>query len=205
MAPTGSILTVVVNGTNTGPGPVSGLSSASGLSTLLNVSPCERARHPARTWSPRARPSLRGDLAGASVTPAGTWAYPSPQSVPTTLASASQIGAPHRHTSWRGEALEARQCRTRIWVFARPSSGRCALVYWADRGGVAGVDLETAGSQLRIGSLRTLIATPILGLFDSRPHYDVTHDGQAFLLRQSAGGKPPAITVMVNWTEKLKK
>jgi Tol biopolymer transport system component len=79
------------------------------------------------------------------------------------------------------------------------------LVYWAVPAGVASVDLETSGSPLRIGSPKTLIATPILPLFDSRSHYDVTRDGQHFLLRQPAGAKPSAITVMVNWTEKLKK
>ncbi len=79
------------------------------------------------------------------------------------------------------------------------------LVYWAVPGGVANVDLETSGSQLRIGTTRTLIATRILALFDSRSQYDVTRDGQHFLLRQPLGGKPPAVTVMVNWTEKLRK
>jgi hypothetical protein len=87
-------------------------------------SPCERARLFATTWSPRARPSLRGGPDVASATTAGTWAYPSRRSAPTTLTSASRIEAPHRHTSWRGEASEARQCRTRIWVCARACSGR---------------------------------------------------------------------------------
>jgi hypothetical protein len=87
-------------------------------------SPCEHARHDAPTWSPRARPALRADLAVASVTRAGTWACPSPPSGPTTLACASQTRAPHRRTAWRGEALEDCQCRTRIWVCARSCSGR---------------------------------------------------------------------------------
>jgi len=80
-----------------------------------------------------------------------------------------------------------------------------SLVYWKDRGGIAGVDVETAGSSLRIGPLKTLIATPVLGLFDSRPHYDARRDGRGLLLRQPAGNKPPAITVMVNWMEKWQK
>jgi hypothetical protein len=79
------------------------------------------------------------------------------------------------------------------------------VVYWAVPAGVAGVDLETSKSPLRIGSPKTLIATPILPLFDSRSHYDVMRDGQHFLLRQPAGARPPAITVMVNWTAKLKQ
>jgi hypothetical protein len=35
------------------------------------------------------------------------------------------------------------------------------LVYSSVPGGVAGVDLEGSGSPLRVGSLKTLVATPI--------------------------------------------
>ena len=62
-----------------------------------------------------------------------------------------------------------------------------------------------AQDPLQRDALKTHTPTPILNLIDGRTHYDVTRDGQHFLLRQPAGAKPPAITVMVNWTEKLKK
>jgi serine/threonine protein kinase/Tol biopolymer transport system component len=84
------------------------------------------------------------------------------------------------------------------------SDGR-ELVYWALSGGVASVDLGVSGTSLRVGVPKTLISTPILNLIDGRTHYDVTRDGRRFLLRQPAGPQRPAITVMVNWTEKLKK
>jgi hypothetical protein len=42
-------------------------------------------------------------------------------------------------------------------------------------------------------------------LIDGRPHYDVTRDGERFLVRQLAGPHVPEMTVMINWTEKLKK
>jgi len=90
-------------------------------------------------------------------------------------------------------------------VHARWTQNGRELVYWAIPGGVASVGLDTAGSQLRIGDAATLVATRILALFDSRSHYDVTRDGQRFLLRQPLGAQHPAVTVMVNWREKLKK
>jgi Tol biopolymer transport system component len=83
------------------------------------------------------------------------------------------------------------------------SKGR-ELVYWFVPGGVASVDLEVSGRSLRVSVPKTLISTPILNLIDGRTHFDVTRDGQRFLLRQPAGTQHPAITVMVNWTEKLK-
>ena len=72
-------------------------STASYDSTPSKASSCERAQHGARTWSPRVLPSLRADLAVASVTKAGTWAYPSPPSGPTTLASALPIRTAPAH------------------------------------------------------------------------------------------------------------
>jgi Tol biopolymer transport system component len=85
-------------------------------------------------------------------------------------------------------------------------SGR-ELVYWSDpgRGGVASVDVDLTPSGVRAGTPKPLISTPILNLIDGRPHYDVRRDGQRFLLRQPAGSGPPTITVIVNWSEKLKK
>jgi hypothetical protein len=47
--------------------------------------------------------------------------------------------------------------------------------------------------------------SPILTRFDSRPHEAVTHDGKYFLLRQPVGATPRAITVIVNWSEKVEQ
>jgi hypothetical protein len=81
------------------------------------------------------------------------------------------------------------------------------LVYWADpgQGGASAVDLEFTSTGFRASIPRTLISVPILNLIDGRPHYDVTRDGQRFLLRQPARPQQPAITMIINWTEKLKK
>ncbi len=79
------------------------------------------------------------------------------------------------------------------------------LAYWVLGRGLEAVDLEFIASGFRAGARKTLIATPILGLIDGRTPYDVTRDGQRFLLRQPAGPPGSAMTVMLNWTEKLKK
>jgi serine/threonine-protein kinase len=84
------------------------------------------------------------------------------------------------------------------------SDGR-ELAYWVVPGGVASVNIDVSGTTLRVGVPKALISTPILTLIDGRTHYDVTRDGRRFLLRQPAGAQRPAISVMVNWTEKLKK
>lgn len=77
------------------------------------------------------------------------------------------------------------------------------LVYWAVPGGVNAVDFESDGTTFRVGARRTLIQAPVLSLIDSRPHYDVTRDGQRLLVRQPAGPQGAGIEVILNWTAKL--
>lgn len=67
------------------------------------------------------------------------------------------------------------------------------------------MDLDVSGTSLQVGVPKTLISTRILNLIAGRTHYDVTRDGRRFLLSQPAGAQRPAITVLVNSTEKLKK
>jgi hypothetical protein len=42
-------------------------------------------------------------------------------------------------------------------------------------------------------------------LIDGRTHYDVTRDGQRFLVRQPAGPQGPGLKVILNWTSKLRR
>jgi len=79
------------------------------------------------------------------------------------------------------------------------------LVYWAVPGGINAVAFESDGTSFRIGARRTLIQAPVLSLIDGRTHYDVTRDGQRLLVRQPAGPQGAGITVILNWTEKLKR
>jgi hypothetical protein len=78
------------------------------------------------------------------------------------------------------------------------------LVYWAVPGGVKAVDFTSSESSFRVGSERTLVHTPVLGLIDARPHYDVSRDGARLLVRQPSGPQGPGITVVLNWAERLK-
>jgi len=58
---------------------------------------------------------------------------------------------------------------------------------------------------LRASAPKMRVATPVLTLVDTRTHWDMTRDGQHFLLRQPAGVEQPAFTVILNWQEKLKQ
>ena len=79
------------------------------------------------------------------------------------------------------------------------------LVYWAPPGGLMSVDMELSATGVKAGIPKPLLPVTIPSLIDSRPHYDVTRDGERFLVRQLAGPHVPEMTVMINWTEKLKK
>jgi hypothetical protein len=47
-----------------------------------------------------------------------------------------------------------------------------------------------------------VVSLPVATLNDSRSHYDVTRDGQRFLLRQPAGAPRAPVNVVVNWTQR---
>jgi serine/threonine protein kinase/Tol biopolymer transport system component len=87
----------------------------------------------------------------------------------------------------------------------RWTAGGRELVYDSFGRGLESVDLNFSGSGFRASVPKTLGAPPILGLIDARSAYDVTRDGQRFLLRQPTGPPGSAMTVMLNWTERLKK
>jgi serine/threonine protein kinase/Tol biopolymer transport system component len=78
------------------------------------------------------------------------------------------------------------------------------LFYWAVPGGVNVVDLSFDASGLHAGKPRSIVQAPVLGLTDFRTHYDVTRDGQRFLVRQPAGSPRPAVSIILNWTQRLK-
>jgi eukaryotic-like serine/threonine-protein kinase len=79
------------------------------------------------------------------------------------------------------------------------------IVYWAEFGGLNTVDIKFSDAGFDAGIPRALISTPIPTLLDARTHYDVTRDGRRLLLRQPAGPPGPAISVIVNWTDRLKR
>jgi Tol biopolymer transport system component len=79
------------------------------------------------------------------------------------------------------------------------------LIYWAvPDHGVDAVAFEPLGSTFRVGPRRTLVQPRVLSLIDARTHYDITRDGKRLLVRQPAGPQQAGLSVILNWTEKLK-
>ena len=78
------------------------------------------------------------------------------------------------------------------------------LVYWAVPRGIEAVSFEATGSTFRVGPRRTLVQRAGLSLIDARTHYDITRDGRRLLLRQPAGPQEAGLSVILNWTAKLK-
>jgi Tol biopolymer transport system component len=77
--------------------------------------------------------------------------------------------------------------------------------YWAQPGGIKAVDVDTTSGSVRAGAPRLVIAVRVAELIDGRTHYDVTRDGQRFLLRQPMVAAEPPIGVIVNWMRKLSR
>ena len=79
------------------------------------------------------------------------------------------------------------------------------LMFWAYPAGIASTVLEFSGARFHAPAPQRLIPIPPLTLTDGRPHYDVTRDGQRFLMRQPSGaGRRAAIGVIANWAQRLK-
>jgi eukaryotic-like serine/threonine-protein kinase len=78
------------------------------------------------------------------------------------------------------------------------------LVYWAVPRGIEAVSFEATGSTFRLGPRRTLVQPAVLSLIDAKTHYDITRDGKRLLVRQPAGPQEAGLSVILNWTAKLK-
>jgi eukaryotic-like serine/threonine-protein kinase len=84
------------------------------------------------------------------------------------------------------------------------------LLYLAFDGRLMAVAVTSSGDSVRFGPPQplfhtTLPSSPGLG---TRAEYDVTNDGQRFIVAESRGdttGDTGPITVLVNWTAALKK
>ena len=64
------------------------------------------------------------------------------------------------------------------------------------------VDVTVKGNAIEIGEHRPLFATDLPPILDDP--YDVTSDGQRFLVITRAVPSSPAMTVLVNWPELLR-
>jgi hypothetical protein len=65
------------------------------------------------------------------------------------------------------------------------------------------VDLKTTGSTLEPSAPRELFMLP--GADNSFSPYEVSPDGQRFLIRSPAGQADRTLTVVVNWTGLLRQ
>jgi Tol biopolymer transport system component len=81
------------------------------------------------------------------------------------------------------------------------------LVYWREPGGLMSVALDLSQAPVRIAAPASVISARVLTLIDARPHFDVTRDGQRFLLRQplNPGQAGAMVRVIMNWTGKWKR
>ena len=61
--------------------------------------------------------------------------------------------------------------------------------------------MSASGSRFNVGSVRTLFETQSYGIF---ARYDVSADGQRFVVAHEAGQPTTAITLVVNWVSELK-
>ena len=131
---------------------------------------------------------------GARVSPDGKWiAYASNEAGPFEV-YVQRFLAPGQKT----------KISERSGVHPRWTGDGHEVVYWAEPGGVTSVTLEFAGESFRPSPPHPLITTHILSLMDGRPHYDVTRDGQRFLLRQPTGVSGSSVAAIANWTSRLK-
>ena len=78
------------------------------------------------------------------------------------------------------------------------------LAYLVPNGGIAVTDVALEETSVRVGAPTIVVSTPLLLAIDFRTHYDVTSDGQRFLLRRPTGAASPTLTVMLNWAARLK-
>jgi len=81
-------------------------------------------------------------------------------------------------------------------------------LFYADGGKLMSATVDANGSGVQIGARRELFSFPTALAAIARPGYDVTADGQRFLVLDAVGGAQAAatapLTVVVNWQAALK-
>jgi hypothetical protein len=67
------------------------------------------------------------------------------------------------------------------------------------------VEVETGGPEFRLGNQRLLFEQPYTHAFNAQgsPNYDVSLDGQQFLMVQTGAAGTAELTLVLNWTEEL--
>jgi hypothetical protein len=85
-------------------------------------------------------------------------------------------------------------------------AGGQELFYLADDGQIMSVPVKTSGAELEYGAPKALFKTRMLNRYSLLHEYDVTADGQRFLVGTLIGeSKAAPPTVVLNWAADLKK
>jgi eukaryotic-like serine/threonine-protein kinase len=80
------------------------------------------------------------------------------------------------------------------------------LFYVAADGQMMAIAVKTTGTEFEFGAPRALFKTRMLGWTSNFHEFDVSHDGQRFLIGTLSGeSTAPPPTVILNWTAALKK
>jgi dipeptidyl aminopeptidase/acylaminoacyl peptidase len=142
---------------------------------------------------PVAQPqSPQNNVFSARISPDGRWlAYTSNDSGRQEIYVAPFLGGGGRwqistnggdSTAWRRDGKE--------------------LYYWANDQMLTAVEVDPQGSEFRVGAAKPLfrLSSPALGMA-----YDVTPDGQRFLVNYLPEDTATPLTLVVNWPAELKK
>jgi dipeptidyl aminopeptidase/acylaminoacyl peptidase len=141
---------------------------------------------------PRAWLRTRFDEGDARVSPGGRWvAYVSTESGRREVYVRPFDGG--------GEAI---QISTAGGITPRWRRDGRELYYLAPEGNMMAVSVQD-GAGLRVGTPAHLFHVELAR--DDFGQYDVSADGQRFLVNTGAGSQAPAVTVDVNWTAALGK
>jgi Tol biopolymer transport system component/tRNA A-37 threonylcarbamoyl transferase component Bud32 len=139
--------------------------------------------------------SQKLNTSDAMFSPDGHWVAYSSQESGRNEIFVTQF--PEARGKWQISASGGRQPRWR-------RDGK-AIFFWATDQNFMEAEVETKGGQFQVGAVRPLfkVAMP-LSPFGS-PTYDVTPDGQRFIVNtaNSTGDQP--LTVVTNWTARVKK
>jgi Tol biopolymer transport system component len=80
------------------------------------------------------------------------------------------------------------------------------VIFKDDSNRLESVLLRESGQDLIPQTARVIFDRQVQSIADSRSHYDVSSDGQRFLIRQpAAGADSSTLTVIVNWLAALRK
>jgi hypothetical protein len=80
-----------------------------------------------------------------------------------------------------------------------------AIFYLDDNDNLTETEVATKGGTLTVGKTRQLFKTKAYAFRYQGVPYDVSRDGQRFLINTRAEENRAEITVVTNWTAELKK